>query len=154
MKTPFDLRQQCKLSRKNKQSGRERTFLFHAWKRMKSPFWRMKGCHGHGVHTCYSVYFPLWTPSQQQSCSEQKTPPILLATIVSSPQDWINPISTFSVIISSQVSFNNASTWQVFKSPCHVLEGQNPSSDVKGWGIYISTKRHKITAMLMINSVF
>lgn len=96
----------------------------------KPLFWRMKGCHGHGVHTCYSVSFPLWTPSRQQSCSEQKTPPFLWSTAVFSPQDWINPISTLSVIISSQVSFN-ASTWQVFKSPCHVMEGQSPSSDVK-----------------------
>jgi len=48
----------------------------------KPLFWQMKDCHGHGVHTCYSVSLPLWTPSRQQSCSEQKTPPILSSTFV------------------------------------------------------------------------
>lgn len=107
----------------------------------KPLFWQMKDCHGHGVHTCYSVSFPLWTPSRQQSCSEQKTPPhsFVHCRVFSTR---INPISTFRVIISSQVSFNT-STWQVFKTPCHVLESQNPSCDVKGWSIYFSTKRNQ-----------
>lgn len=90
----------------------------------------------------YTPVIPSLFHYEQQSCSEQKTPPILSSTVVFSPQDWINPISTFRVIISSQVSFN-ASTWQLFKTPCHVLEGQNPSSDVKGWDVYFSTKRYK-----------
>lgn len=117
MKTLLNWSQPSVLERKNKQTGREKENLLcsmHRWRWKRIP--ALEDC-GHSTQSTHLLVLSFSSHLHNNNAVLSKaTPPIMWSSMAVPPQDLINAISTFSVIISSQVSFKTLTCFQVLLS--------------------------------------